>query len=161
MGETMIMEGDVEGAISVMRDVVDRMADNRDRLFFAFATLTLACGLLFAGRVREAREPFEAAVPFMLRYDLNYRFAEIAALYAALCGDPATAARCLGHGVAGRTAHGEPDVAPHMVSARERTLARLDQVPASEVEAWMREGAAMTDAQVLHAAVAAGQAAAA
>jgi hypothetical protein len=136
------------------------MADNRDRLFFAFATVALTGGLLFAGRVGEAREPFEASVPYLLRYDLSYRFAETAALYAALCGDAATAARCLGHASAGRLAHDEPDIDPNLAEAAARTRALLAPLPVDQVEAWMREGEAMTDAQVLHAAVAAGKPAA-
>jgi len=160
LAEVMIMEGDVEDAIAILRDVVARMADNRDRMFFAFATAALACGLLFAGRVREAREPFEASAPYLVRYDLSYRFAETAALYAALCGDAATAARCLGHASAGRLAHDEPDIDPNLAEAGARTRALFARLPVEQVEAWMNEGEAMTDAQVLDAAVAAGRAAA-
>jgi predicted ATPase/DNA-binding winged helix-turn-helix (wHTH) protein len=160
LAEVIMMEGDLDRAIAILRDVVVRLEDNRDRLFYAFATVALTSALLLAGRLDEAREPFEAAVPFLLRYDLTYRFAEIAALYAALAGDLTTAAHCLGHSIAGRAAHQEPELGMQHAIADARVRARLERFPASQVDAWIREGQRMTDEQVLHAAVAAGRAAA-
>ena len=160
LAEVMMMEGDVDGGIAILRDVVVHLADNRDRLFYAFATIALTSGLLLANRPREAQAPFEAAVPYLLRYDLSYRFAEVAALYSALSGDLPTAARCLGHSIAGRAIHQEPEYGLHLAIAESSVRKCLEQFPASQVDAWILEGQRMTDEQILQAAVAAGRAAA-
>ena len=139
LAESVLMGGEAAEAARIAADVRQRLAHSHDPLFYMFASMAQVSALLFTGSLLAAREPLVAAVPLMLRYDLFYRFAKTAALYAALSGDLACAARLLGYAQATyETRDIEQDIAE--VEAGERAGALLAAVPQAQRETWMAEG---------------------
>jgi tetratricopeptide (TPR) repeat protein len=155
VAEVTLMDGDIAEAIRIATDARNRLGQSYDRLFYLFATTSLVYALCIGGDAEAAREPIEAAVPLLLRYDNAFRFAHMGALYAALQGDLPAAARMLGYAARVIEARDELDLDSNAVTAGERVRTLLAGVPAEQLETWRREGAELTDAAafrgILHA----------
>ena len=117
----------------------------------------MTTSLLFKNDVGAAREAFVVAAPLILRYDLGFRYADTAALLAALEGRMDTAARMLGYSDAAFAAHADDARDPNEATARGKVMQRLSETqPAADIERWMREGMRLSDEDAYRLALSAG-----
>jgi predicted ATPase/DNA-binding winged helix-turn-helix (wHTH) protein len=148
VADMALMMGDLDDAIDINRDVIQRVAPRRDRLFYMFTLTNLTTALLFKGDCAAVRETFALAVPLILHYGLGFGYACSAALLAVLEERTDAAARMLGYSDAAFIAHGADARDPKEMTARDMVIKRL---AASEdpvkVQQWMREGASLSDAE--------------
>ena len=157
LGEIVLMEGDVAEAVRIETDVRRQLAGSHDQMFYLFASMVLVNALLIAGDANAAREPFESALPLLLLYDMDYRYAPPAALYAALHGDLRATARMLGYAEAANAVHGERVLDPNEQTVRDLAAERLANTPDAQREAWMAEGRALSAGDAFGAVLRAGQ----
>ena len=140
-----LIMGDYDAAIAIDREMADRMAPLRDKMFYMYALAELATALLFKTDAAAAREALTAARPLIVRYDVGANFAATAAFLAAQEGRWADAAQLLGFGAAAAAEHGIDADDPADVRAREQTLRRLAaQLQPDEIEQWQRAGASLS-----------------
>jgi predicted ATPase len=147
VGEMAIAQGNLDEAIAMLRDAATDLASRHDRLFHLFALMGIVTACAIKGDAAAARAPFTEAMPLILRYDMVYRYADTAALFAALEGRFATSARLLGYSDACYAERGESMRDENEATAREHAERRLAHVPSAERDAWIREGAQLDDAE--------------
>ncbi len=119
VADIALIMGAFDEAIESYRELAQRMAPLRDKLFYMFALGSLATALLFDSQPSAAREALEKAAPLIVRYDLGARYAATAALLAAQEGRMAAAAQLLGYGDAAFDAHGVDAPDPSELRARD------------------------------------------
>jgi predicted ATPase/DNA-binding winged helix-turn-helix (wHTH) protein len=158
VAETTLAAGDVDDSIAISHEAIEMFAGSPDTLFQMFCRMCLVAALVTKSDVAAAREAFEAAAQHMSRHDMLYRYGDTAALFAALENRLDAAARLLGYADTAYALRSEAQRDPTEVPAREAALARLSQLPAEQLRALMREGAAMSGAEALAEALARPQA---
>jgi len=145
LGDTALITGELDLAISTFHEVAKRLAPLRDKLFYMYALGSLATALLFKSDPVAAREVLAQAVPLIVRFDLGARYAATAALLAAHEGRWAVSAQVLGYGAAAAATHGFDADHPAEIRAREEALQLLGaHARPDEIEAWTRRGASLS-----------------
>jgi predicted ATPase/DNA-binding winged helix-turn-helix (wHTH) protein len=144
VADIALIMGDVDAAIESYRELAQRMAPLRDKLFYMYALASLATALLFKSQTAAARKALETAAPLIVRYDLGARYAATAALLAAQEGRIAAAAQLLGYGDAAFDAHGVDAPDPSELRARDLAV-RCMAASASQndIELCKRMGASL------------------
>ncbi len=155
VADVALIMDDVDGAIAIYRELAERMAPLRDKLFYMYALASLATALLFKSEAAAAREALIMAAPLIVRYDLGARYAATAALLAAQEGRLPAAAQLLGYGDAAFDAHGVDAHDPAELRARDLTAQRLAaSATEAEINRWKREGASLTVEEAYRLAIA-------
>jgi predicted ATPase len=152
IGEMAALQGHLDEAIELQAACARALARRRDRLFHTFALMALVNALMLKGDSAAARAPFREAMPLVLRYDVAFRYADTAALFALREGRLAAGARLLGFSDAANARH-EDERAPTERAAREAALRCLSKVSPAERDAWMCEGAQGRDSELFPAAL--------